>query len=655
MADLTGMMQAAAGGAGGGANYIEGVFSTYLYTGNNGVQTIVNDIDLAGEGGLIWFKRRNAATDNTLYDTARGINFSLSSNLTDANINKTGDFSSFNSDGFTIGVPTVSNDIQSNAGQFVSWTFRKQPKFFDVVTWTGTGSNRTIAHSLGSVPGCIIVKRTDTTAAWAVYHRSLANTQYLVLNSVAAAATGATWWNSTTPTDAVFSLGTDATVNASGGTYVAYVLAHDAGGFGLEGTDNVISCGAYTGNGTFAGLDVDLGYEAQFVIVKRTTASDAGANWVVVDTMRGMNQQGVAEGARNLLANTTADESAQGYLATNSKGFHVNSDSAAVNQSGETFIYIAIRRGPMAVPELGTTVFSPIASSASVDTQLTTNFPVDLQMYGIRAGDAANITTSDRLRGVSTTNIASGQFIVTSSTAAETNGTYTRQWGNTGFVMPAGIGGTSGIFWNFGRAPGFFDEVCYTGTGTNRTVAHNLGVAPELMIVKKRSSTAGWAVYAAPLSATNAVFLNLTNATSAISSIWNDTAPTSSVFTVGVAGTTNDVSQTLVAYLFATCPGVSKVGSYTGTGTTLAINCGFTTGARFVLIKRTDDTGDWYVWDSARGIIAGNDPYLLINSSAAEVTGTDYVDTASTGFEISSTAPAAINASGGSYIFWAVA
>jgi hypothetical protein len=477
----------------------------------------------------------------------------------------------------------------------------------------------------------------------------------MVLNSTAAVATGATWWNSTTPTSAVFSLGTDATVNASGGTYVAYVLAHDAGGFGLEGTDNVISCGAYTGNGTFAGLDVDLGYEAQFVIVKRTTASDAGANWVVVDTMRGMNQQGVAEGARNLLANTTADESAQGYLATNSKGFHVNSDSAAVNQSGETFIYIAIRRGPMAVPELGTTVFSPIASSASVDTQLTTNFPVDLQMYGIRAGDAANITTSDRLRGVSTTNIASGQFIVTSSTAAETNGTYTRQWGNTGFVMPAGIGGTSGIFWNFGRAPGFFDEVCYTGTGTNRTVAHNLGVAPELMIVKKRSSTAGWAVYAAPLSATNAVFLNLTNATSAISSIWNDTAPTSSVFTVGVAGTTNDVSQTLVAYLFATCPGVSKVGSYTGTGTTLAINCGFTTGARFVLIKRTDDTGDWYVWDSARGIIAGNDPYLLINSSAAEVTGTDYVDTASTGFEISSTAPAAINASGGSYIFWAVA
>jgi len=76
---------------------------------------------------------------------------------------------------------------------------------------------------------------------------------------------------------------------------------------------------------------------------------------------------------------------------------------------------------------------------------------------------------------------------------------------------------------------------------------------------------------------------------------------------------------------------------------------------RFVLIKRTDSTGDWYVWDSARGIVAGNDPYLLLNSTAAEVTSTDYIDTASTGFEISSTAPAAINANGGSFIFLAIA
>jgi hypothetical protein len=134
-----------------------------------------------------------------------------------------------------------------------------------------------------------------------------------------------------------------------------------------------------------------------------------------------------------------------------------------------------------------------------------------------------------------------------------------------------------------------------------------------------------------------------------------DVSPTTSTFTLASAYDVNGSGQNFVAYLFATAAGVSKVGSYTGTGTTLQINCGFTGGARFVLIKRTDSTGDWYVWDSARGIIAGNDPYLLLNSTAVEVTNTDYVDTYSAGFEISSTAPAAINASAGSFIFLAIA
>jgi hypothetical protein len=135
----------------------------------------------------------------------------------------------------------------------------------------------------------------------------------------------------------------------------------------------------------------------------------------------------------------------------------------------------------------------------------------------------------------------------------------------------------------------------------------------------------------------------------------SDAAHTSTYFKVGTYGGTNASGNNYVAYLFATLPGVSKVGSYTGTGTTNQIDCGFSGGARFVLIKRTDSTGDWYVWDSARGIVAGNDPYLLINSTAAEVTSTDYVDTYSAGFEISSTAPAGINANGGSYIFLAIA
>jgi hypothetical protein len=136
---------------------------------------------------------------------------------------------------------------------------------------------------------------------------------------------------------------------------------------------------------------------------------------------------------------------------------------------------------------------------------------------------------------------------------------------------------------------------------------------------------------------------------------FNQTAPTASVFTLGTSSSTNGSGSTYVAWMWATCAGVSKVGSYTGTGTTLQVNCGFTGGTRFVLIKRTDATGDWYVWDSARGIVSGNDPYFLLNSVDSEVTNTDYVDTYSAGFEISSTAPSAINANGGSFIFLAIA
>jgi hypothetical protein len=124
------------------------------------------------------------------------------------------------------------------------------------------------------------------------------------------------------------------------------------------------------------------------------------------------------------------------------------------------------------------------------------------------------------------------------------------------------------------------------------------------------------------------------------------------VLTVSDLANTN--TGTYVAYLFATCPGVSKVGSYTGTGATLQIDCGFAAGARFVLIKRTDSTGDWYVWDSARGIVAGNDPHLSLNTTAAEVTTNDSIDPDSSGFVVNQAAATNINVSGASYIYLAI-
>jgi hypothetical protein len=175
------------------------------------------------------------------------------------------------------------------------------------------------------------------------------------------------------------------------------------------------------------------------------------------------------------------------------------------------------------------------------------------------------------------------------------------------------------------------------------------------MIVKGRSGATAWQVYTSALANTEYLVLNTTAPKATGTTRWNSTTPTSSVFSIGTATEVNTSAATYVAYLFATLAGVSKVGSYTGTGAAQTINCGFTSGARFVLIKRTDSAGAWYVWDTARGIVAGNDPYLLLNSIAAEVTATDYIDTLSSGFEISSTAPNAINANGGTFIYLAIA
>jgi hypothetical protein len=219
------------------------------------------------------------------------------------------------------------------------------------------------------------------------------------------------------------------------------------------------------------------------------------------------------------------------------------------------------------------------------------------------------------------------------------------------------------IGYSFGRAPSFMDVVCYTGTGSaNSAKSHNLTVTPEFIIGKDRTNSVAdnaWWVYHKDLSAYNYLVLNTTAAQTGSSTTtpFGTTAPSSSVFYVG----SNDGNITLnrtndyVAYLFATTAGVSKVGSYTGNGTTQTINCSFTTGARFVLIKRTDATGDWYTYDTARGMTTLTDPYLFLNSTAAQTATLGSVTTVSTGFALNSAITAAINVSGGTYIFLAIA
>jgi hypothetical protein len=176
------------------------------------------------------------------------------------------------------------------------------------------------------------------------------------------------------------------------------------------------------------------------------------------------------------------------------------------------------------------------------------------------------------------------------------------------------------------------------------------------MIVKRRTGGgASWTTYVSDLGATKYLRVNNTNAAATSSGFWNDTAPTSSVFTVGSDADVNGSGEDYIAYLFATVAGVSKVGSYTGNGSSQNIDCGFSNGARFVLIKKTDSSQDWVVFDSVRGIVSGNDPWIGLNNSDAETTGYDAVDPYSAGFSVGPDVPGIVNANGSLFIFYAIA
>jgi hypothetical protein len=361
-------------------------------------------------------------------------------------------------------------------------------------------------------------------------------------------------------------------------------------------------------------------------------------------------------GLVSLSPNTTSQETSYGgggASGPTATGFNFFEPTGA---GVKTYIYIAIRRGPMKVPTTGTSVFSPQAPLLpTTGTKVVTNFPVDLQInFGRSFAD--NRCFADRLRGLSTTTLETSltRSLVSTNTDAEVSSSYTRNFNSAGYEISTDRSGSNYGYWNFRRAPGFFDEVCYTGTGVARTVTHNLAAVPELMIVKSRSLDQDWPVYTAPLGATQRLRINQ-NISTGTDLLWNNTSPTASLFSLGTNGEVNGSGATYVAYLFASCPGVSKVGSYTGNGSSQTINCSFTAGARFIMIKRTDSTGDWYVWDTARGIVTASDPRLSLNTTTAEVTTDDSVDPASSGFIVNQLSATNINVSAASYIFLAIA
>lgn len=658
----TKLLKAAAGSAGGAGLDVDEVFSTFLYDGSSSAQTINNGIDLSGEGGLVWIKERSSSgSDNHLTDTVRGIKNPLNSDSTAAEntyyANNNQGITAFNNNGFTVASGSNFND---NGDTAVSWTFRKAPKFFDVVTYTGNGvQGRTISHNLDHLVGMLMIKCTSHSGDWSVQHRMLNPNKYLALNENHSAQTDGLRFHSTAAGTSTFSVGSGNAVNGSGRTYVAYLFAHhntgNPGEFGPDSDQDIIKCGSYTGNGSSTGPEIDLGFEPQLIIIKKSSDS---ANWTIVDTIRGITQDG---DHAYLQPNVSAQEYDGAYIRTLPTGFQPRSNSAQFNSSGSTYIYMAIRRGPLATPTDATKVFAMDLRDDTDAPMYKSGFVTDMSIY--REVSASNDWyIQSRLTGVG--------HLHTHETASENTNFTSTKWDYMNGFYDAGSINSAYQAWMWKRAPGYFDVVAYQGTGSaGFTFNHNLGVKPEMIWVKNRGASEYWAVYHKDLNGgTNPshyyLKLNDTNAEFDYNEIWNDTEPTATQVTVGQQGVVNSSSFSHIAYLFATAPGVSKVGSYTGDATSdRVIDCGFSNGARFVLIKDVDQSGtNWQVFDTARGLTSTKAELLRLNLTNAQIPNgsptQDYhnlIEPDSSGFKLNNTSALQVNASGVNYIFYAIA
>ncbi len=614
---------------------VEDIFSAYTYTGNASTQTITTGVNLSWLGGLVWIKDRSATNSPQLIDTINGVSSELCTDGTSGSYSASTVLSSFNSDGFTL---TNWGGGNNNTDNFISWSFAQSPKFFKIAQATVSGGVTATVDlsSLGTV-GMVTVKRTDSTSAWFTYHRSCTTGKLVYFNTTAAETTD----GSITLSGTTLSLVGGTIAN---GTYIIYAWAHDTSSTGM------IQCGEFTSDGS-GGCSVNLGWEPQLLLIKPKSSV---YGWSLFDTARGFCH--AASGDKQLYLNTNAVEDvfdvSTEVLYPTATGF-AGTTGLGVTQ---TRIYLAIRRGPMKFPTVGTQVYNAIAvTSDATNNRIITGvgFPPDSvwEMTRNSAGNQGHI--GSRL-------IGGTAFLYPASTSAEVaNNNYIASYNMDGFTEGSSAGSTgvnytgeTQIFWNLRRYPGVFDEVCHTGTGANKTEPHNLGVVPELMINKGRAGfVSDWYMYDKDIGATNIVYLNWTDASAADATTWNNTAPTASVVTFGSRSQTNGVGLNFVCYLFATRSGISKVGSYTGNGSSLTLDMGFTTGARFFMCKRTDSTGDWFVWDSTRGINAGNDPHLSLNTTAAEVNTTDDVDSDNSGIIVNENATTHINVNNATYIY----
>jgi hypothetical protein len=330
-------------------------FNTKLYTGNGSNGHAITGVGFQPD--WVWLKNRSAGTSHVVVDAVRGNNKVLSSNNTEpespTSANK--DFRSFDSDGFTVDTNEQYGSTNTNGANIVAWNWKagnsagssntdgsinttytsvNTTAGFSISKYTGNGTGgATIGHGLGSVLHMYIVKRLDAGSSnWHVYHQGIGATKGLRLNLTNAENT-TDIWQDTAPTSSVFSLGSSVDVNASGGTYIAYCFAEKTG---------YSKFGSYVGTNSGAdGPFIYTGFKPAFILIKNTTSS---ADWHIRD-----NKRDTYNASTHFLKPNSSDAEVTSGEAIDilSNGFKIKANGLKVQDSGNTYIYMAFAAAPL--------------------------------------------------------------------------------------------------------------------------------------------------------------------------------------------------------------------------------------------------------------------------------------------------------------------
>ena len=427
----------------------------------------------------------------------------------------------------------------------------------------------------------------------------------------------------------------------------------DSEGFAFGDSDEgIIKCGSYVGNGSDSvDIDVHLGWEPTWLLVKQTTNS---GSWQLVDSATHWPVSGDWETIRPNL-NQAAYFATETGIKLTPTGFKIVKNWGNFNTDGDTHMFMAMRRpdGYVGKPaDSGTSVFAMDVGDGSKVPSFISNFPVDFGFYRTPAS-SGSWYTGTRLLGT--------KYVKTDTNSQETTSTnfswdYSDGWRTTGLD-------SSWQSWMWKRGQGM-DVVNYEGNGVaGHEILHSLNQVPEMMWMKNRNqSSENWVVYHKDLNggsnpAEYNLTLNGTDPETASSNRWNDTAPTSTLFTVGSHAIVNNNGDNIISMLFSSVTGISKCGSYTGTANSAqSISLGFQ--PRFLIIKNATGTANnwttgWFTYDTTRGWSAPSTTHMFLNDAMAnQTTNGDCAPTA-TGFDISAGSTNYINTNGETYIYYA--